>query len=269
MTKKKTLIFQIDIDVGTQWGDEPVGKFIREYCIPSVKKYCTKHGYDYQLFTESQYEKHGGKFDFLLAKLKHYAIDKYYHLDYGYEKMIYLDTDIYVSEYAGKLPDIRGVMCALESGGVSKNLFQKVNNLPSSYPYFNAGVFMLDEPSAVNLKEYMMYRINNRIKAKGKNTDNMMLNEYFLEKKEFINLSILDNKWNYMPTLPNNIKLNSINFFHFVGIVGKILINFMIQHNIKINDFITHTSFEFVEDKLMVIYLKELVTRKLTILLPK
>ena len=43
----------------------------------------------------------------------------------------------------------------------------------------------------------------------------------------------------------------------------------MIQHNIKINDFITHTSFEFVEDKLMVIYLKELVTRKLTILLPK
>ena len=41
MTKKKTLIFQIDIDVGTQWGDEPVGKFIREYCIPSVKKYCT------------------------------------------------------------------------------------------------------------------------------------------------------------------------------------------------------------------------------------
>ena len=41
---------------------------------------------------------------------------------------------------------------------------------------------MLDEPSAVNLKEYMMYRINNRIKAKGKNTDNMMLNEYFLEK---------------------------------------------------------------------------------------
>ena len=94
----------------------------------------------------------------------------------------------------------------------------------------------------------------------------MMLNEYFLEK-DFINLSILDNKWNYMPTLPNNIKLNSINF-HFVGI-GKILINFMIQHNIKINDFITHTSFEFVEDKLMVIYLKELVTRKLTILLPK
>ena len=72
-----------------------------------------------------------------------------------------------------------------------------------------------------------------------------------------------------MPTLPNNIKLNSINFFHFVGIVGKILINFMIQHNIKINDFITHTSFEFVEDKLMVIYLKEFVTRKLTILLPK
>ena len=72
-----------------------------------------------------------------------------------------------------------------------------------------------------------------------------------------------------MPTLPNNIKLNSINFFIFVGIVGKILINFMIQHNIKINDFITHTSFEFVEDKLMVIYLKELVTRKLTILLPK
>ena len=120
------IILQMDMYVGTQWGDEPVGKVIREYCSPSVKKYCTKHGYDYQLFTESQYENHGGKFDFLVAKIKQYAIDKYYHLDHGYEKTVYLDTDIYVSEYAGKLPDIKGVMCSLESGGVSKNLFKKL-----------------------------------------------------------------------------------------------------------------------------------------------
>ena len=39
--------------------------------------------------------------------------------------MIYLDTDIYVSEYAGKLPDIKGVMCALESGRSIKEFISK------------------------------------------------------------------------------------------------------------------------------------------------
>lgn len=250
MSDKKTLIFQIDIGIGTQWGDEPISKFIKNNCIPSVKKYCSKYGYDYQIFTESQYETIGGKFDFLPNKLKHYAFEKYFYLDNEYEQIVYLDTDIYISNNAEKLPDIKGILCAEETGGASKELFNKVNNLSQFHPYYNAGVFMLDNPSALQLFEYMINRINNRIKSKGKNSDNMMLNEYFLEKKELINLNTISNKWNYMPFLPNSTKLSDINFFHFVGIVGKILINFMIQHSINIVDFIAYTDFKFQENLL-------------------
>ena len=32
-----------------------------------------------------------------------------------------------------------------------------------------------------NLHKYMLYRMEKKIRAKGKNSDNMMLNEYILE----------------------------------------------------------------------------------------
>ena len=154
MTDKKTLIIQVDIGLGTQWGDEPISKFIKDNCIPSVKKYCSKYGYDHQIFTESQYEQYGGKYDFLPNILKHYAFEKYFHLDNEYEQTVYLDTDIYISNNAEKLPNTNGILCAEETGGASKELFIKVNNLSQSHPYYNSGVFMLDKSSGAQLQKY-------------------------------------------------------------------------------------------------------------------
>ena len=63
-----------------------------------------------------------------------------------------------------------------------------------------------------------------KIRARGKNSDNMMLNEYILENPSvFYELS---NKWNYMPFLESSTRIKKANFLHFVGIHGK---NFLFQ----------------------------------------
>ena len=65
----------------------------------------------------------------------------------------------------------------------------------------------------------MRYRLKNNIRALGKNSDNMMFNEYILEFPE--KFSPMGNEWNYMPFLANTLKIDEPNFFHFVGIPGK------------------------------------------------
>ena len=87
----------------------------------------------------------------------------------------------------------------------------------------------------------MIDRLNNYMRAKGKNTDNMMLNEYILDNSKQFN--ILDNKWNYMPFLKNSIAINRPNFFHFVGIHGKQLVQLILKHKFEINDFIKRATF--------------------------
>ena len=55
--KSKFLVIQIDIDQGTQWGNNNTIKPIRDIFIPSVKNYCKKFNYDYTLVKESTYKK--------------------------------------------------------------------------------------------------------------------------------------------------------------------------------------------------------------------
>ena len=105
MFNKKTLILQIDINEGTQWGDTSTSKFIREVCIPSVNKYCLKHDYHHLLIKESVYEKQNGKFDFLATKSKHYSFERYFHLNNkSYDQIIYIDNDVFILDYAEPLP---------------------------------------------------------------------------------------------------------------------------------------------------------------------
>ena len=82
----------------------------------------------------------------------------------------------------------------------------------------------------------MLHRLKNKIRSKGKNSDNMLLNEFILENKNIF--QELGNEWNYMPFLQNSIKISKPNFFHFVGIVGKQIINKLQDNKIDILDFL-------------------------------
>ena len=235
--KSKFLILQIDIGVGTQWGNENTINPIREVFIPSVKKYCKKFQYDYSIITKSSYEEKYANFDFLATKNKHYSFERYFHFNNDYDYTIYIDNDVYVFSDAEPLPEFVGLRNAREPEGNSSKIFREVNNLQDSYGYYNSGVTFCDNSTAKKLSNYMIDRLNNKIRAKGKNSDNMLLNEFIVENKEIF--TEIGNEWNYMPFLPNSKIIKKPNFFHFVGILGKEIINKLQEKNINIENFLS------------------------------
>ena len=232
----KYLFIQIDIGQGTQWGNKKTIDPIREIFIPSVKQYCEKFNYDYFLIQESQYEKKYGQFNFLATKTKHYSFERYFHFDNKYDYTIYVDNDVYVYPDADPLPEFTGMCNVREPEGNSSRIFREVNNLSSSFPYFNSGVTFCDNLTAKKLSEYMLNRLEKNIRAKGKNSDNMLLNEFILKNNKLFNE--IGCQWNYMPFLENSLKTNKPNFVHFVGIVGKHIINKLQDNNISIESFL-------------------------------
>ena len=232
----KYLFIQIDIGQGTQWGNKKTIDPIREIFIPSVKKYCEKFNYDYFLIQESQYEKKYGQFNFLATKTKHYSFERYFHFDNKYDYTIYIDNDVYVYPDADPLPEFTGMCNVREPEGNSSRIFREVNNLSSSFPYFNSGVTFCDNLTAKKLSEYMLNRLEKNIRAKGKNSDNMLLNEFILKNNNLF--SEIGCEWNYMPFLENSPKTNKPNFVHFVGIVGKQIINKLQDKDINIENFL-------------------------------
>lgn len=234
--KSKYLVLQIDIGPGTQWGNVSTVNPIRNIFIPSVKKYCQKFNYDYFLVNQSNYENKIGKLDFLPSKNKHYSFERYFHFNNDYDYTIYLDNDVYVYSDAEPLPEFEGLNIAREPESSSSDLFRKVNDLDSSYGYFNSGVIFSDNPTAKILQHYMINRAIKKITAKGKNTDNMMMNEFIIENPGiFKEIGI---EWNYMPFFQNYKKIKKPNFFHFVGIVGKEIINKLQDNKINIEFFL-------------------------------
>ena len=232
----KYLFIQIDIGQGTQWGNKKTIDPIREIFIPSVKQYCEKFNYDYFLIQESQYEKKYGQFNFLATKTKHYSFERYFHFDNEHDYTIYIDNDVYAYPDADPLPEFTGMCNVREPEGNSSRIFREVNNLSSSFPYFNSGVTFCDNLTAKKLSEYMLNRLEKNIRAKGKNSDNMLLNEFILKNNRLF--SEIGCQWNYMPFLENSPKTNKPNFVHFVGIVGKHIINKLQDNNISIESFL-------------------------------
>ena len=233
--KSKYLVIQIDIAGGTQWGGKLTIDPIRNIFIPSVKKYCEKYQYDYSLIGKLKDEAKYGAFDFLDTKEKHYSFERYFHFNNNYDYTIYLDNDIYVFPDADPLPEIKGLRNAREPEGNSSKKFRDFYNLDKSFGYYNSGVTFCDNLTANTLSDYMIDRLNMKDRAKGKNTDNMMLNEFIIKNKNIF--SELGSEWNYMPFLPNSTKITKPNFFHFVGIVGKEIINSLLKKNVSIEDF--------------------------------
>lgn len=236
MTKSKYLILQIDIGEGTQWGNDKTINPIRDVFIPSVRNYCKKFNYEYLLIRDSVYEKKFRDFDFLASKKKHYSFERYFHFNNNYDYTIYIDNDVYIFPDAEPLPQFEGMRNAREPESNSSKIFRDVNNLDNSYAYFNSGVTFCDNLTSSKLASYMINRLHNKIRAKGKNSDNMMLNEFIIENKEIF--KEIDSKWNYMPFLPNSNIIKKPNFFHFVGILGKEIINKLQHKNINIENFL-------------------------------
>ncbi len=229
-------IIQIDIGRGTQWGDDNTIDPIRKIFIPSVKNYCVKHNYKYSLIMESEYKNTYGDYKFLDTISKHFSFERYFHFKNEYDFTIYIDNDVYIYPDADPIPYFKGLMNVKEPEGNSSKIFRQVNVLDKTYGYYNSGVTFCDNTTANLLADYMINRLLNKKRSKGKNSDNMLLNEFILEHPSIF--KELGCEWNYMPFLPNSVKIKKPNFFHFVGIAGKQLIKKLQINKIDIEKFL-------------------------------
>jgi len=233
--KKNLRILQVDIGSGSQWGDSSTDQILRNVCIPSVEQYALKYGYHYERIENSSYSERIGEMNFLPTKEKHYSFERYFHLYSKFAATIYIDTDVYIKNEASPLPNIDGLMAVAEPGFTnSRNIFINLNHLPGDTDYFNSGIFMADQKTGKILSQYMIERAINKIQSKGKNTDNMMFNEFLLEKK--VAFTPLTESWNYMPVLSGSTPGLNSNFMHLVGIPGKNLLTQIINKKLPIRE---------------------------------
>ena len=112
-------------------------------------------------------------------------LGRYFHFENNYDYTIYLDNDVFVYPNAKPLPKINGLMNVREPEGSSSTIFRKVNFLDESHGYYNSGVTFCDNSTAKKLSKYMLNRLKNKIRSRGKNSDNMLLNEFILNNFYF------------------------------------------------------------------------------------
>ncbi len=217
----KTLIYQNNIGNITQWDASDISKkFINEICIPSVLNYAKKHNYDYKINTK-HISPNFGK-NFLLSEGTYISCNKYFLCDQNdYEKIVYIDNDVYIFDNAEKLPDIKNLSGIAEPKESECHYeFSRVFKLNPQVNYISSGVLMFDKLTGKKLKKYFTERFLKQRKGGWKNTDNGILNEAIYVDK-VLEINQINKKWNYMPHLCEKIDNTKPNFIHFVGGDGK------------------------------------------------
>ena len=78
---------------------------------------------------------------------------------------------------------LQGLMIQ-ENQKVTVPKLREVNNLNTNYGYYNSGVTFCDNSTAK--KKKLINRLNNKQRSRGKNSDNMLLNEYIQVIKNYL-----------------------------------------------------------------------------------
>ena len=123
---QKTLIIQVEDGntPGYIYGDNAIdatesAKIMRSHLIPTVKRYCETHGYDYKQITEYpkdldityfNYSSKGEDYDFSKGgKNKCSTLIRYLAMgDDDYDRIVVLDNDVWITPWADPLPDVKG-----------------------------------------------------------------------------------------------------------------------------------------------------------------
>ena len=225
----------------TQWGSNKLTiNFINNICMPSVKKYATKFGYDYKLYTENICPNFGK--NFLLSEGTYISCNKYFYSYYrgheNYDQIVYIDNDVYVFDNAEKLPLINNLSGIAEpEESICHDKFSKHFKISQNIKYVNAGVLLFSNGTGKKIKNYFEKRFNQQKKGGWKNTDNGILNELIYIDRE-LEINLLNKKWNYMPHLCKTIDNTRPNFLHFVGGHGKNYLKLLSDQSSDIRKFL-------------------------------
>lgn len=223
----KVLVYQVRIGIKNIHGDRynvDTGDFYtfeQNNCIPSVKKWAEKCGYDYKLYTESTLLDNG----FFKKSSDLYSAEKMMHLfQQDYEHVIYVDSDIFVSSRAGEFPIKEGLSVVFESIPLDDYLksfpFSETKN-PS---YFNAGVLSVDRGTGKKMYEYFMQVVESGDNSLIYQAEQDIINSWIMKNK----CNELDENWNYLLHTynrttddvlygTNNFDLDKRFFYHFIS----------------------------------------------------
>jgi hypothetical protein len=212
-------------------------EFEQKVCIPSVKHWANKCGYDYKMITTSSIND-----DTFFHNIPHkYASERLMHLSQDeYDYIVYLDTDVFVAKHSPSFPLIPGLSSPTRDFNI--DFFNKIYpDIPyTGQKHLNSGVFSVDKETGKKITKYFKDRLESGDNRNVEYADQDILNVW-----QFNNgINRLDRKWNYLllhfhmlninncfepksneMTSQNYDELKKANFVHFVG-HSKLLFKF-------------------------------------------
>jgi len=224
----KTLIIQVHVGNthGYVYDSIPAAKeaasLFNQICVPSVKKYAEKHGYDYKMITEypqdidiTYFNRNTKSIDHDYSqggKNKCSTLIRYLALDQSdYESIVTIDCDVWIPEWAEALPEISGHMGVQDKG--------KVWNIPHHGKFINGGVQMVDAATGKSISKFVRDKVINKVMPP-MHTDQAFMNEWRSLNPQ--SSHVIDEKWNYMVGCHGRrFEYKDVNFVHYAGGAGR------------------------------------------------
>jgi len=207
------------------WGGEPekLDDLYNNLLIPSVNKYCKKHGYRHVVYRE-QYDliemlnqKRGTHF----GNLYHEKLSALKHRNDDVDYIVFLDSDFYLTKHAKPLPEtnyIKGVVWSKEAVG-----WWAKGEDPETFSACEGGIQILTKEAALDLANYIKKRMmdyilyNERFDNTG---DERTVGQWMTNHKK-IKPENLDRHYNYLLENIENREWTEkdkyAGFWHFAG----------------------------------------------------
>jgi len=226
----KTLILQVK--VGNTFGyvydpknspySAKAAETMESVCVPTVKRYCEKHGYDYKMITEYPTDIDIHFFNKNTKDLHHdysqggknkcSTLIRYLNMGLPeYDRIVSLDNDIFIPESAEPLPNVLG------HGGVEDR--GKKWSVPFHDKFINGGVQIVNKVAGESLRNFV------RDKCKKQELPPIHTDQAYMNEWRFWNPTMsytLSPKWNYMVgDYPYTEDYTNMNFVHFAGWKGR------------------------------------------------
>lgn len=212
----RTLVFQANIGNGVYMHRQTGQAFndaISSHLIPTVQDWCKRHGYDHQLITESVGLHYFGSED------RNIQTEKYYYFEHeGYDQVICMDVDVYMSPDAGPLPIIKGMAGHIEDNEKVANKFL-VSHPDKDFKSINGGIIMSDGDTATEFVNFFKEMVRTGRRIAGKQSSQGIINEFLHDRKHI--LTYLDRKWNYIPRDHEEMFPEDVNVTHLAGLESK------------------------------------------------
>lgn len=229
----KTLVIQVEVGgVGgyvyrpNESPDALEASKIFDRLEPSIQRYCHKYDYDHKKITEYPTDidilffnksTKGKDYNYSTGgKNKCSTLIRYLNMyNEQYDRIVCLDNDIWIPEWAQPLPEVLGHAGAPDLGKPWNNLdFQ-----PPFGKFINGGVQMVNKQAGKSLQEFVRDKCVRRELPKV-HTDQYYMNEW---RSNNVHLSyVLDKKWNFMvDCYPRTDDYSKYNFIHYAGWKGR------------------------------------------------